>query len=161
MDDPDPIVITLSPGQVDQVLLYARRGTILGGSSRLGDSETIAESLSDRPHLSRSLTLGIVVLGCFAEDDRMLGAGEVARMLGIHEHTALRYIKTLVVAGLLARDPQTRRYRLAAPPSGEDEGGRGDEGNRGDADYRGDEGDRGDAVVREGAGDLIEGHACA
>jgi DNA-binding MarR family transcriptional regulator len=65
--------------------------------------------------LSRSLLNGLLVLACFPEDDGDLGVTELAQRLGMNASTAHRYASTLLRVGLLARDPDTRRYRLARP----------------------------------------------
>lgn len=64
--------------------------------------------------LSQSLLCGLRVLSCFPPDSSYLGVGDVARMLGMSPSTTHRYLSTLVVAGLLERDPTTRTYRI--PP---------------------------------------------
>ncbi len=72
------------------------------------------------PRLSRSLIAGLLMLASFPADGGYVGNGELAQMLGMNQSTAHRYISTLVAVGLVERDPETRRYRLA---QGDDEGG--------------------------------------
>jgi DNA-binding IclR family transcriptional regulator len=64
------------------------------------------------PGLSRSLLTGLLVLRCFPEDGSSLGVKEVADIVGTKSSNAFRYMATLVAAGLLERDPKTRRYHL-------------------------------------------------
>lgn len=63
--------------------------------------------------LSQSLLTGLALLTLFPADGSYLTNADVAGELGLNPSTSHRYISTLVVAGLVERDPQTRRYRLA------------------------------------------------
>lgn len=86
--------------------------------SGLGDSKDALEKAQQavgitEANLSSSLLSGLLVLAAFPSDGTSLGNAEVARMMGMNPSTAHRYITTLVVAGLLEKDPGTRRYRLA------------------------------------------------
>ncbi len=72
---------------------------------------------ADERRLSRSLLSGLLVLACFPLDSTQLGVAELARRLDMSPSATHRYISTLVAAGLLERDPQTRRYRLAGKHS--------------------------------------------
>ncbi|HEY3946164.1 MAG TPA: helix-turn-helix domain-containing protein [Solirubrobacteraceae bacterium] len=63
--------------------------------------------------MSRSFLLGLMVLSCFAVAEMDLGVVAVAGMLRMEPSTTHRYMKTLLVVGLLEQDPSTRRYRLA------------------------------------------------
>ncbi len=86
--------------------------TGLGGSRE--DLEKAQRQVGDtEANLSSSLLSGLLVLAAFPADGSSLGNAEVARMMGMNPSTAHRYITTLVVAGLLERDPGTRRYRLS------------------------------------------------
>lgn len=67
-------------------------------------------ALQDNRRLSRSLLAGLLVLSCFSTEQDM-GIKEVSEELGLNTSTVHRYVVTLVAAGLLERDPQTRRYR--------------------------------------------------
>ncbi len=111
----DAISISLSRGQVDEVVRQAGgEEGIAGALSGLAGRDKLSEayrSLSNHPQLSRSLLLGLIVLTCFPEDGDTLGVNDVSRMIGLTVSTAFRYVTTLAVAGLLERDPRTRRYR--------------------------------------------------
>jgi hypothetical protein len=118
----DGISITLSRSQVNQVLSQAKheRG-VAGALSGLTDHARLAEAYrsidEDGPLISRSLLTGLIVFSCFPEDGRTLGINELAGILGLGTSTAFRYVTTLVAAGLLERDPKTRRYyRASADP---------------------------------------------
>jgi DNA-binding MarR family transcriptional regulator len=118
----DAISITLSRTQINHVLrLAAREQGIVGALSGLPDRDKLAEAYrsldGDGPQLSRSLLIGLIVFTCFPEDGDTLGVSEVAKILGLRTSSAFRYIATLLAAGLLERDPKTRRYsRLPAQP---------------------------------------------
>lgn len=120
----DEISITLSRSQVNQVLRQSgREQGVAGALSGLTDHDRLAEAYRsidhDGPQLSRSLLIGLLVFNCFPEDGRTLGINELAGILGLGTSTAFRYIATLVAAGLLERDPKTRRYyRASAEPRG-------------------------------------------
>ncbi len=84
----------------------------------LGDSREALERAAQQvgatdANLSSSLLCGLLVLAAFPADGSSVGNAEVARTMGMNPSTAHRYITTLVVAGLLEKDPGTRRYRLA------------------------------------------------
>jgi hypothetical protein len=117
------VSVTLSSNQVDHVLRAA-----LGGASAPSISSMVAErdfggslarqamsaryrELQDNPRLSRSLLAGLLVLSCFASKDRDLGIKDISEELDLNTSTVHRYVVTLVAAGLLERDPETRRYR--------------------------------------------------
>lgn len=71
-------------------------------------------SLQDNRRLSRSLLSGLLVLSCFSSEGADLGIKEISQELELNTSTVHRYVLTLVAAGLLERDPDTRRYRLLA-----------------------------------------------
>ncbi len=115
----DGISITLSRSQVNQVLLQAgREQGVAGALSGLTDHARLAEAYrsidKDGPLISRSLLTGLIVFSCFPEDGRTLGINELAGILGLGTSTTFRYVTTLVAAGLLDRDPKTRRYHRAS-----------------------------------------------
>jgi IclR helix-turn-helix domain len=114
----DAISIKLNRAQVSHVLHQARGETgIAAALNGLADNDKLAQaydSIDDAPELSRSLLIGLLVLRCFPEDGSSLGVKEVADIVGTKSSNAFRYMATLVAAGLLERDPKTRRYRLPA-----------------------------------------------
>ena len=118
----DEISITLSRSQVNQVLLQARSEKgVAGALSGLTDHARLAEAYRsidrDGPLISRSLLIGLIIFSCFPEDGSTLGINELAGILGLGTSTAFRYVTTLVAAGLLERNPKTRRYyRASADP---------------------------------------------
>ncbi len=82
----------------------------LAGDSRLASRY---EALAERPRMSRSLLLGLLVLASFPSDGASLAVTDVAAQLGMSPSTTHRYMTTLLAVGLLDQDPSTRRYRLA------------------------------------------------
>jgi hypothetical protein len=112
------ISVELTRSQIDRIVREAGEdngvATLLLG---LADSGAVAEryaSLSGDPRLSRSLLLGLLILGAFPSEGNSLGVIEVAALVGMTPSTTYRYVHTLLTVGLLAQDPRTRRYRLAA-----------------------------------------------
>jgi len=118
------ISIDLSPSQVNHILrtvlgerLDARLSPAQGGPS-LHDGHVKAalnnhyRSLQGNRRLSRSLLAGLLVLSCFTPDGPELGIKEISEQLQLNSSTVHRYVATLLAAGLLERDPDTRRYRL-------------------------------------------------
>jgi hypothetical protein len=118
------VSIDLSPSQVNQVLR-----TVLGerldarlssthGAPRLHDGHVKEalnshyRSLQGNRRLSRSLLAGLLVLSCFTPEGPELGIKEISDQLQLNSSTVHRYVATLLAAGLLERDPDTRRYRL-------------------------------------------------
>lgn len=115
----EPVQLALSRAQVDQIVRAASdAGSISVLLTGLGDSKEALEKAqveigNTDANLSSSLLSGLLVLAAFPSDGSSLGNAEVARAMGMNPSTAHRYITTLVVAGLLEKDPNTRRYRLA------------------------------------------------
>ncbi len=113
------VQLVLSGAQVDQIVRAASdAGSLSLLLSGLGDSKDALEKAQQavggtEANLSSSLLSGLLVLAAFPTDGSSLGNAEVARLMGMNPSTAHRYITTLVVAGLLEKDPGTRRYRLA------------------------------------------------
>lgn len=120
------VSITLSRNQVDHVM----RG-VLGDEAGPSMSTLVAgagfhsphtrrvlgaryRSLRDNRRLSRSLLSGLLVLSCFPPKGADLGIKDISKELDLNTSTVHRYVLTLVAAGLLERDPDTRRYRLLA-----------------------------------------------
>lgn len=120
------VSITLLPNQVDHVMR-----TVLGDDAGPSTSALVAGSGFHRSHarqalgaryrslqrnrrLSRSLLSGLLVLSCFPARGVDLGIKDISKELDLNTSTVHRYVLTLVAAGLLERDPDTRRYRLLA-----------------------------------------------
>jgi IclR helix-turn-helix domain len=118
------VSITLSRNQVAHVVRAA-----LGSGVEPSMSALIAESgfhrararealgvryraLQDNRRLSRSLLAGLLVLSCFPPEGEDLGIKDISEQLELNTSTVHRYVVTLMAAGLLERDPETRRYRL-------------------------------------------------
>jgi hypothetical protein len=110
----DAISIKLNRAQVSHVLHQAQGETgIAAALNGLADNDKLAQAYdSIAPELSRSLLTGLLVLRCFPEDGSSRGVKQVADIVGTTPSNAFRYMATLVAAGLLDRDPETRRYRL-------------------------------------------------
>jgi len=112
------IELTLSRAQIGQVMRAVTGGSagaeLLNRERSIGIDEALyRELLSDR-RLSRSLLSGLMVLGCFSEDEE-LGIADLSRRLDMRTSTTHRYVSTLLAAGLLERDPVSRQYRLSQP----------------------------------------------
>jgi hypothetical protein len=117
------VSITLSSNQVDRIVRAALgNGAVPNVSAMVdgvdGHSSSARQVLSaryralqDNRRLSRSLLAGLLVLSCFWSEDRDLGIKDISDELELNTSTVHRYVVTLVAAGLLERDPQTRRYR--------------------------------------------------
>lgn len=123
----EPLVsITLSRNQVDHVIRAAlgddigpNMSVLVAGSGFHRDHARHALSaryrtLQDNRRLSRSLLSGLLVLSCFPPEGADLGIKDISQELELNTSTVHRYVLTLVAAGLLERDPDTRRYRLLA-----------------------------------------------
>jgi hypothetical protein len=112
------VFIDLLPAQVEAVVRAAADGgsvsVLLSGQSNLKGALAAWLKGVDERGLSRSLLAGLAILASFPADGSYLANAELARMLAINASTAHRYISTLMVAGLLEQDPDTRHYRRAA-----------------------------------------------
>jgi Fic family protein len=118
------VSITLSRSQVNHVLRMAlgerlqERLSSTQGAPSLHDGHVKQalnnhyRSLQGNRRLSRSLLAGLLVLSCFSPDGPELGIKEISEQLELNSSTVHRYVATLLAAGLLERDPDTRRYRL-------------------------------------------------
>jgi hypothetical protein len=115
--DCEPVILELTPAQVDRVLRHAlgtgNMSLLLSGLSDVRDALEDAPWQLEDERFSRSLLFGLLLLAAFPADRSYIGNAELARIRGINISTAHRYISTLVVVGLLERDPTTRKYRLA------------------------------------------------
>ncbi len=121
----EPLVsITLSRNQVDHVVRAALgeyavpsvSGVVAGtGFHRTHARQVLSsryQALQENRRLSRSLLAGLLVLSCFPPEGLDMGIKEISEQLELNTSTVHRYVLTLVAAGLLERDPDTRRYRL-------------------------------------------------
>ncbi|MGH2911451.1 MAG: helix-turn-helix domain-containing protein [Solirubrobacteraceae bacterium] len=124
-DVQQPLVsVTLSRNQVDHVVravlgegVAPSMSALVAGSGIHRSSARVALSaryrmLQDNRRLSRSLLAGLLVLSCFPPEGVDLGIKDISEQLDLNTSTVHRYVVTLVAAGLLERDPDTRRYRL-------------------------------------------------
>jgi DNA-binding MarR family transcriptional regulator len=87
-------------------------GTNFHGSRARQVLSTRYRVLQDNRRLSRSLLAGLLVLSCFPPEGVDMGIKDISEQLDLNTSTVHRYVLTLVAAGLLERDPDTRRYRL-------------------------------------------------
>ncbi|MGA9876391.1 MAG: helix-turn-helix domain-containing protein [Solirubrobacteraceae bacterium] len=118
------VSLTLSRAQIDHIMR-----TVLGEDAGPSVSALVAGSgfrqsyarqslgvryrgLQGNRRLSRSLLSGLLVLSCFSQEGTDLGIKDISEELDLNTSTVHRYVLTLVAAGLLERDPDTRRYRL-------------------------------------------------
>ncbi len=121
----EPLVsITLSRNQVDHVVRAALGedvmpsvfGVVAGTGFRRAHARQVLSSryrtLQENRRLSRSLLAGLLVLSCFSRGGLDVGIKDISEQLDLNTSTVHRYVLTLVAAGLLERDPDTRRYRL-------------------------------------------------
>ncbi|HEY2217305.1 MAG TPA: helix-turn-helix domain-containing protein [Solirubrobacteraceae bacterium] len=117
--DEGRIVLELSRSQVARILRAASTSgapsTLLAGvesAAAANVDELLDLAEADERRLSRSLLSGLLVLACFPLDGSLLGVAQLARRLKMSPSATHRYVTTLVAAGLLERDGETRRYRL-------------------------------------------------
>jgi hypothetical protein len=118
------VSITLSRNQVDHVMrgVFGERvvpsiSELVAGTgfhrSRARDMLSVRyRDLQTNRRLSRSLLAGLLVLSCFPPEGVDMGIKDISELLDLNTSTVHRYVLTLVAAGLLERDPDTRRYRL-------------------------------------------------
>ncbi|MHB8240592.1 MAG: helix-turn-helix domain-containing protein [Solirubrobacteraceae bacterium] len=112
------ITIELTSAQIDRVLRGSAdsdqiSSRLRGLSEKTGSSQF--KELAESPRLSRSLLLGLLVLGAFPSDGTALAVTDVASRLEMSPSTTHRYLTTLLAVGLLEQDPRTRRYRIPVP----------------------------------------------
>lgn len=116
-DDRAPITLELTRTQIRHVLAAAAEngtpsvfGLLAGGDvsprTLLGDPENA--------RLSHSLLCGLALLVRFDVGGEERGINEVANELDMSPSSAHRFASTLRAAGLLERNPQTRKYRVAS-----------------------------------------------
>lgn len=118
------VSVTLSRNQVDHVLRAALgegaapsvSALVAGTGFHHSHARQVLSSryraLQDNRRLSRSLLAGLLVLSCFPPEGVDMGIKDISEQLELNTSTVHRYVLTLVAAGLLERDPDTRRYRL-------------------------------------------------
>ncbi|HEY3970100.1 MAG TPA: helix-turn-helix domain-containing protein [Solirubrobacteraceae bacterium] len=118
------IAITLSRNQVDHVVrttlgedaVPSVSGVVAGTGFHSDHARRLLSSryraLQGNRRLSRSLLAGLLVLSCFPPEGVDMGIKDISEQLELNTSTVHRYVLTLVAAGLLERDPDTRRYRL-------------------------------------------------
>jgi hypothetical protein len=115
-EDPG-VTLELSAAQIEKVMrASAPRPTLADALIGLRDVREVLELSTEQmanARLSRSLIAGLLTLASFPRDGSYVGNGELAEMLEMNQSTAHRYISTLVALGLVERDPDSRRYRLA------------------------------------------------
>jgi len=109
MSEHEPISITLSPTQIDEIVRAAAHSRAPSVSRLLGG---YMPTETEDPRLSRSLVRGLSILTRFGPDGEARGIVELAGDLDMSPSTAHRYANTLVELGLLERCPKTRKYRL-------------------------------------------------
>ncbi|HTB50313.1 MAG TPA: helix-turn-helix domain-containing protein [Solirubrobacteraceae bacterium] len=120
------VAVTLSRNQVDHVVRAAlgdgAMPSVMGVMASTGFHRSEARQvlgsryrdLQENRRLSRSLLAGLLVLSCFPPEGVDVGIKDISQQLELNTSTVHRYVLTLVAAGLLERDPETRRYRLLA-----------------------------------------------
>jgi hypothetical protein len=118
------ISVTLSRNQVDHVVRAALgkgaapsvSALVAGTGFHRSHARQVLSSryraLQDNRRLSRSLLAGLLVLSCFPAEGVDMGIKDISEQLDLNTSTVHRYVLTLVAAGLLERDPDTRRYKL-------------------------------------------------
>jgi hypothetical protein len=118
------VSITLSRNQVDHVMRAALgddaapslSGMVAGTGFHRSHAREVLNlryrDLQANRRLSRSLLAGLLVLSCFPSEGMDIGIKDISEQLELNTSTVHRYVLTLVAAGLLERDPDTRRYRL-------------------------------------------------
>lgn len=118
------VSITLSRNQVDHVMRAALgdaaapniSGLVAGTGFHHSHARDLLglryRDLQANRRLSRSLLAGLLVLSCFPPEGMDIGIKDISEQLELNTSTVHRYVLTLVAAGFLERDPDTRRYRL-------------------------------------------------
>lgn len=120
--DSTSVCIRLTPSQLAQVRAADRLGDLIadvtaGLEAGLGAdwqslTQLIAAASSDAK-ISASLLRGLYLFAALPKDGSSVGIVEFARRTGMSPSTTHRYLNTLVAAGLLERDSDTRGYRRA------------------------------------------------
>jgi hypothetical protein len=76
-------------------------------------AQLVASTSSDAK-LSTSLLRGLYLFAALPKDGSWVGVVNLARSTGMSPSTTYRYLNTLVAAGILQRNPDTRGYRRTA-----------------------------------------------
>jgi hypothetical protein len=112
-----PVSVHLSSAQIDRIVRAAlgtsNTSILLSGLDGARQNIQDNQRLLDDPRMSRSLLLGLMVLSAIPTDGSEIGVIALANQLGLVTSTRHRYVATLLSVGLIERDPNTRRYRLA------------------------------------------------
>ncbi|HSZ13241.1 MAG TPA: helix-turn-helix domain-containing protein [Solirubrobacteraceae bacterium] len=88
---------------------------VLGG---LGTLRKKSLSQLDDRRLSRSLLIGLLVYASIPADGSFIGIAEIARSIELQPSMIHRYVSTLVAAGLVERNSDTRKYRAVGSVAG-------------------------------------------
>jgi len=110
----DRVQITLSPAQaIDVVRKVAGEDDLAAATAGLPEYRWLMrERRAARARgLSGSLLMGMAVLACFPASGEGLRVADIASRLKVSSGFAHRYVRTLVVAGLLEQGTGSRRYR--------------------------------------------------
>jgi IclR family transcriptional regulator, KDG regulon repressor len=76
-------------------------------------TDSIGEAVTEQRSSSvQSVERAIAILKSFSIENPERGVGEISRELGLHKSTVSRLMTTLERGGLLAREPERKRYRL-------------------------------------------------
>jgi hypothetical protein len=122
----DAVLVELSNAQINQIVRSAeKRGRSPSALAALSDGCVLRASKSpafNDSRLSSSLLAGLLILIAFPQDGSYVGNSQIASKLEMSTSTTHHYIATLVAAGLLERDPVTRKYRRAKRPLENDAG---------------------------------------
>src|ERR1700689_3127675 len=111
-----PILLELSRAQVAEIVRSASESDELSvlfsamhGSHNAMASAYKRMAVADS-NVSATLVTGLFVLAAFPADGALMGNAEIAKALEMNPSTVHRYISTLVFAGLLRKQPDSRKY---------------------------------------------------
>lgn len=113
----ESLKLELASAQVKIVLDWAAQNGSMSLALNASDTgldaitKAYLEIADSDPKLSSSLMTGLVILASFPTDGSPIANAEIARQIGINPSTSHRYVTTLVVAGLVEKDPD-KKYRL-------------------------------------------------
>jgi hypothetical protein len=113
---PDAVSIELSQPQLARILRdvpgSGAFSLALVGPADLRAARARAQPLLEDSRLSRSLTLGVLLLAAFPSDGSYISNSTLAHTLDLTASTTHRYVSTLLALGLIEQDAATRKYRL-------------------------------------------------